>query len=135
MTGIGHEVDESLADLVADLRGSTPSNVAELITPDKRAIKNQIETRLKGVHSKILQSIESTLDSLKNYRKTMRAKIDAEIQKIESSLKLVERLDPELILRQGYSIISGKLAPGENVEITTEKQIASAEIKAVKERN
>ncbi|MBQ8992405.1 exodeoxyribonuclease VII large subunit [Candidatus Saccharibacteria bacterium] len=135
MTGIGHEVDESLADLAADLRGSTPSNVAELITPDKRAVQNQIETELKSAGAKILQAVASTLDSLENYRKTARTKIDAEIEKARSSLRLIERLNPELVLKQGYSIVSGKLAPGEIIEITTTKQIAQAEIKQVKERN
>ena len=34
VTGIGHEVDVSIADLVADRRASTPTAAAELVTPD-----------------------------------------------------------------------------------------------------
>ena len=38
ITGIGHEIDESLADLAADVVASTPTNAAEILTPvDKRA--------------------------------------------------------------------------------------------------
>ncbi|MBR3365687.1 exodeoxyribonuclease VII large subunit [Candidatus Saccharibacteria bacterium] len=134
MTGIGHEVDESLADLVADLRGSTPSNVAELITPDKVAISANLIQGLKSARSKIAQSIITTYESLKNVRTSMKTRIENEIEKIKSEFKHIERLNPELVLKQGYAIISGKLAPGENVDITTYEQEIKAEIKEVKER-
>ncbi len=134
MTGIGHEVDESLADLVADLRGSTPSNVAELITPDKVAISANLMQSLKSARSKIAQSIITIYESLKNVRTSMKTRIENEIEKIKSEFKHIERLNPELVLKQGYAIISGKLAPGENVDITTYEQEIKAEIKEVKER-
>ena len=38
VVGVGHERDESLADLAADVRASTPSNAAEIIVPDRREI-------------------------------------------------------------------------------------------------
>ena len=49
ITGIGHEVDESLADLAADVRASTPSNVAQLLTPDKRQLRDNILVKLAGL--------------------------------------------------------------------------------------
>lgn len=42
VVGIGHERDVTLADLVADLRASTPSNAAELLTPTKEELERMI---------------------------------------------------------------------------------------------
>ena len=36
ITGIGHEIDCTLSDLAADFAGSTPSNVAQIITRDRQ---------------------------------------------------------------------------------------------------
>ena len=47
ITGIGHEIDETLADLVADLRASTPSNAAERLTRDKRSILSEFRPALE----------------------------------------------------------------------------------------
>lgn len=38
VVGVGHERDETIADFVADLRASTPTNAAELVVPDRREI-------------------------------------------------------------------------------------------------
>jgi exodeoxyribonuclease VII large subunit len=47
VTGIGHEVDLSIADLVADQRGATPSAAAALVVPDAADVKHQLQ-RLKA---------------------------------------------------------------------------------------
>ena len=44
-TGIGHEPDITIADLVADLRGPTPTGVTELTVPDVRELLREIQTR------------------------------------------------------------------------------------------
>ena len=49
VTGIGHEIDFTIADLVADRRAATPSAAAELVSPEQQGLLNQqryLETRL-----------------------------------------------------------------------------------------
>ncbi|MBD3162950.1 MAG: exodeoxyribonuclease VII large subunit, partial [Candidatus Eisenbacteria bacterium] len=42
VTGIGHEIDVTLADFAADLRAATPSQAAELSVPDREEIVAQL---------------------------------------------------------------------------------------------
>lgn len=43
VSAIGHEVDWTIADLVADLRAATPSAAAEMVAPDALVLRRQIE--------------------------------------------------------------------------------------------
>ena len=44
VVGVGHERDETLADFVADVRASTPSNAAERIFPDRMAVLQELHS-------------------------------------------------------------------------------------------
>lgn len=42
VTGIGHEIDTSIADFAADLRAPTPTAAAELVSPDQAALNERL---------------------------------------------------------------------------------------------
>ena len=48
---------------------------------------------------------------------------------------MLEALNPEKVLKQGYAILNGKISPGSVVKITTFDQEINAEIKNVRLRN
>jgi len=57
VTGIGHEIDFTIADFVADHRAATPSAAAELITPDGE----QLRLRIKELHRRLTAGTEARL--------------------------------------------------------------------------
>lgn len=68
ISAVGHEPDVTIADYVADVRASTPSNAAELAVPNLRDIRELIDNlsirRTQAMHKKI-STLESKLDELK----------------------------------------------------------------------
>lgn len=135
ITGIGHEVDESLADLAADVRASTPSNVAQLLTPDKRQLRDNILVKLAGLKREFLGAITAQENELAATRRDLRQQLDGQIRQLAQQLAqrqaAFRALNPELVLAKGYAILAGKLAPGELIEVQTLTQRATAEVRTV----
>jgi len=44
VSGVGHEVDVTIADLVADVRAATPSNAAEIVVPRRDALLREVQS-------------------------------------------------------------------------------------------
>lgn len=58
ITGIGHEIDFTIADFVSDLRAPTPSVAMEVATPDQEEIKNAISYAVEHMENSIEQMID-----------------------------------------------------------------------------
>ena len=132
ITGIGHEVDESLVDLVADIRASTPSNVAEMLTPDKRAVRTKIWGNVESCGRRVNQEINVLERHIEQSGIDIKRGISIKIcnleQVIGSKIKLLEGMNPEKVLKRGYAIIAGEMNEGDVVKITTFEKIAEAKI-------
>lgn len=68
VSAVGHEVDVSIADLVADRRAFTPTEAAELVVPVKKDLLADLEqhrARLRGALSSRVEIARKTLDGLR----------------------------------------------------------------------
>jgi len=65
VSGVGHEVDVTIADLVADLRAPTPTAAAELVSPNTEQLINQLQSvtfRLPRSFERLIQRRAQQVD-------------------------------------------------------------------------
>lgn len=109
LVAIGHESDISLAELAADQRASTPSNAAQLLTPDKRHVQQQLSAQMNQLeqHAKdVLKTQKDFLSSLGlQLEELARNRLAGEQEHLLNSRQLLEALSPQAALRRGYAII------------------------------
>ena len=104
IVGVGHETDESIAELVADVRAATPSHAAQLAVPDRETITlrvKQLEQRLRDTqHKKVTicgRVILHTIEIIQQY-------LDRTNQRVSRIEELLRLLDPRAVLAHGYSV-------------------------------
>lgn len=151
ITGIGHERDDTVIDLVANTRVKTPTAAAEWIIArlheaDLRvaglslALSDEVRNRLQRekqtlqrttaalprlVERRILNERHRNELWLEQIRHALRARLDAERNRLETLGTTVSLVSPQSLLQRGYSLTLhrgrvvksiGDLAPGETIE-------------------
>lgn len=138
ITGIGHEVDESLCDLAADVVASTPSNAAQMLSRDRREVILNIRSDIARINNlfntEVEKQISAVRDDVLRVGADLTTKLDALNDEIMAQRKILEQLNPEKVLERGYALIKGEIAIDNVVNITTSKQEVKAKITEIKER-
>src|SRR5437764_8485379 len=106
VSAVGHEIDFTISDFVADLRAPTPSAAAELIVPDIVDLQRQIEGRMRLLARQLLNRVRDAQQRLDHGRETLQRclahNIDAMKRAIVHALNVLQArsLVHELIVRR-----------------------------------
>jgi len=132
ITGIGHQRDQSLTDLVADVCVHTPTAAAELVVPELSQLYAQHQQRIKTLHEVVNQQMQTADDQMQLWRDRLQSlRLNRQIQQEIQSLrwkrqqllqatrqrsqqamqhcqllqqKLIS-LDPKAVLNRGYAVV------------------------------
>lgn len=109
ISAVGHEIDFSISDFVADLRAETPTAAADIAVPDIR----ELVDRLDKFSSEMLLNLKNVLrvGELKAEQAYSRMKQDMDLlllnryNEIERFKLILEQNDPHRIMERGYTVI------------------------------
>ncbi len=143
ISAVGHEIDFTIADFVADLRAPTPSAAAELVVPERRElvdiVRNFCYTAEQSVSGRLTAEKDNVLALLRTYsfnrpydlvrqysqqlddlqRSIVRSVAHRVLllrEKLVSLEKRMGSVNPLTVLERGYSIVlkDGKMVPRAN---------------------
>ena len=106
VSAVGHEIDSTICDFVADLRAPTPSAAAELIVPDISDLQRQIDGWARGLARQLLNRVRDAQQRLDHARETLRRcfayKIDSYKRSLLHSLRALQARSPtrEFMMRR-----------------------------------
>lgn len=152
VSAVGHEIDVTIADLVADRRALTPSEAAELVVPSRTELKHtleQLRSRLGSGLQERAARARMNLESLASRRvfthpldrvhemarrvddldatlqRTITQHIQLGRQQLSTISASIDALSPLKVLGRGYTITSQSPAP-ESPGSTSGEVISSA---------
>ncbi len=138
LVGVGHEVDVSLADMVADVRAATPSNAAQILVPDRheviRAVRRQVQSLLPRTEQAIDGRIGVVRTQIRDVIERIERRHDKAHEQVLGLRRVLAELDPHKVLARGYALVRGKIVPGETIEIEKSDIVITAEVQHVSKK-
>ena len=115
LVAIGHEVDESLAELAADVRASTPTNAAVALVPDRAHELSNLQIKRRGLTDGLVDLYQAQKLAVAQGGEYLTAQVirlfEIEAERLRSMRRLAALFNPEAALRRGYAMVrkSGKI--------------------------
>lgn len=99
ISGVGHETDTTIIDLVSDHRASTPTNAAEFICAPWREVKITLNQIDESLSNSLQRSVQKQRDRLENYQRFLSSKrISDNLKSVtEKTVMLLEKAKQGMI--------------------------------------
>ena len=110
VTGLGHEDDTTVADLVADYRAATPTAAIVALLPERSSLINALQQQRILLRQRLLQRLEQERHRLELHRERLlqlhpRRLLDLQRQQLQQRLELLRALSPERLLERGFALV------------------------------
>ena len=117
ISAVGHEIDFTIADFVADRRAETPTAAAEMAVPDIRELMQRAESWQNSLMADLKKKVSyADLRAEKLFaemRHVLQGRVNAYRHELESCRLLLDENHPYRILRKGYAVLED--AAGRNL--------------------
>jgi exodeoxyribonuclease VII large subunit len=108
VSAVGHEVDITIADLVADARAPTPSAAAELVVPDRAAIVRELSRLQLRLATASRRRVTRARQELTAYARDLdslaRTRVRHGRERLGQLAGRLDALSPLAALRRGYAV-------------------------------
>ena len=112
IAAVGHEIDTTLIDYIADKRASTPTGAAELATVDRREIENFFSQSMLLMEQSLFEIVEENKEEVASLMdelgESLKDLLQHQKDEVEKYSKQLDILNPKSILSRGYSISLGE---------------------------
>ena len=112
IAAVGHEIDSTLLDYVADKRASTPTGAAELATVDQREIIQKMSFYMTDMQSTLQSKVSDMNEDVNYYKNQLANSLKNRLlnyqTRLEGERKRIDALNPKAVLNRGYSIVKNK---------------------------
>lgn len=109
ISAVGHEIDITISDLVADMRASTPSVAAEIAVREKRELIEELkdlESRMALELKKRIEFYEKDISRIQSdLQRAIQIKLDAAASELQTLSGKMDALSPLKVLERSYSIV------------------------------
>lgn len=110
ISAVGHEIDFTIADFVADKRAETPTAAAQMAVPDTKELANKLEEMKDYLYVQLSNKLMYHRLYVDNHAASMKQQLQRKIQdhqhKIEHLKLILEENNPLKILKSGYVVVS-----------------------------